>query len=491
LLSFNWIYETQLVHLRDFSKAPFIIALVAMFLVVIRAEGRRLPVLGALGGLLTVVGLGFRSDVSIFLVLMPLVFLIRGIILRDWLRPSTAVILFACVAVVLDNTIMPFSEALGINNYHVLLLGQANAFRVKLGFGDVHQAQLFFYNDKVIYHITKLYAASAGLPDPEFSTRSYDAVGRALFADLAFVTPANILNMAYAACYQSLFAFAEFLSSNTANDLLQQGLLLGSAAAIAWVFGWQGIALLFLCCLLAGLTAVQFSPRHFFHAQVFGLLFLFAPFAAVARWGWSRIVDHLHLRWVSSNEDPAAGSLAKGGMRLVLLVGLFWLAYWIALMPARRFQTWQIGRTLAHLDALSGRELAGTPTGTNGSMRFDINGIEGTSYLRIALAAPGPDCTRLTEVEVKYMPAPAFYNWSFKLKMPDGPVQGVYLPLPRVPENRVDYIRAASNAGCAIRVTKLDLTSKTIPLIWFAGAPSVTPYFVTEAESAIIGSLPY
>jgi len=131
ILAVSPIAVTMLRHLRDFSKAPFIIwALVLLILAVREHRSNRLAVIAALAGLVVGVGIGFRADVKL-VALVGIVILAFGLN-RNALTLRTrfaALSIFATISAALG--ILGSSRATGMGYYAIQ--GAAEPFTTFLG----------------------------------------------------------------------------------------------------------------------------------------------------------------------------------------------------------------------------------------------------------------------------------------------------------------------------------------------------------------------
>jgi hypothetical protein len=338
----------QLPHLRDYSKAPFILwAVYATGSVLTRPRALRALVLlsAAVGGMIGV-GVGFRMDVILMLPpFLAAIFLVPSI--GKWPRMKAAILSAAACVLVFAVVSFPIMSALGgaSNTFHVLLLGLTAPFDQALGIRSAPYEFGPVYNDEYIADVVTSFAQRAGLAADHLlviSTKEYDRAGAAYYIHLALNFPADIIVRYYA-------AVLKLLSSVAAADLVSDApprlaeFLNGQALFVPWI----ALALVSLLCLhsvplavlvlayllyLSGYPSLQFSPRHYFHLQVVPLMVIGMFVQLPMQWARKRFQRDC------SNPSPSATRTNENWLRPLLFAATFLAFAFSTLAVARLWQ---------------------------------------------------------------------------------------------------------------------------------------------------------
>jgi hypothetical protein len=289
----------NLVHLRDYAKAPFILASIAVLgTLALRAmPRRRLLCLCALGGTILGIGTGFRIDVA---VLFPI--LVVGLLFfhadRPWHMLSDKLMALAVLALTFAGFAGPILATLsstGSNFSHVILLGLTDPFDATLGVkGSIYGFGPYF-NDTYMASVVGGYAERVHNVPVHISSFSpsttYERMGSKYLLTLGREFPADMLTRflgSVVAVLELPFAvfpnyhvnvrvpFQEPLARMYSLLSLLKGLgvplavlLLMGAAVKRLKYGLFGT---FALLTLAGLSTLQFHLRHYFHLQFISLL---------------------------------------------------------------------------------------------------------------------------------------------------------------------------------------------------------------------------
>jgi hypothetical protein len=280
-------------QLRDYSKAPFILLLIALCVFCSRWGGRRL-LIGAFGsGFLLGVGLGFRSDMSVFIFILPIVLLLRAIFQRG--RPTllAAIGLYAAALIFVNLFVFRFSPGLGRNFPHWFLLGQTGVF-MKPAIGVLNGSTQLpsVYLDLYTWELVSLFNLAHHLPLPPYASIDYDQAGMHFILQLAILLPADFLIKAYVAASESLFYMFQ------TGGFLQQLAFIVCPAFLLAVCGWRAGLLLILCYGLAAMTFVQFALRHYFVYSMIGFALVCICLAKAIELAAKHVAWHRALRWV-------------------------------------------------------------------------------------------------------------------------------------------------------------------------------------------------
>jgi hypothetical protein len=295
LLIFSPIQLNNLLRLRDYSKAPFIllaIALTAWMLLHARTP-RRLMAVAAAMGLLTGVGVGFRMDVLIVLPAFAVAVACFAPPTAGSRRLRAAAILL-CAAIYYAVS-WPVTHALDTGmKYQDFLLGLNDLYDSRLGVGGAPYQIGHRYFDREPMAILQAHAPHATGTQAlyEFDTHEYEAIGRAYSMTILTTFPADLALRALAAvlrtideltfstdhavpkgitgafstwCFESLAMFAA-PAFRYARYAVLLALLVLAGRNLRLAF-----AAFFLLLYFGGYGAIQFASRHYFHLQFLGV----------------------------------------------------------------------------------------------------------------------------------------------------------------------------------------------------------------------------
>lgn len=351
-------------HLRDFGKAPFLLAALACVVaIVLRAQSRgTVTVLAAALGVVIGIGLGFRMDVAIMVpIAVASTVLFRG--RHPWsdLREKGLVVAVLVVTMVLSAwPVLSRLSSEGSNTAHWLLLGYSDWFDARLGVDPAPYGFLPYYSDDYLRHVLRARAAEATGLDAPMPSTAYDAAGFELWRQWLRHFPADAYTRLLAAADGVLnLAFdnptdlpggttrlAVFF--NWLNGWRGWGWVLGAALVLAGAVGGARPALFatFLILAVAGYPSLQFDPRHYFHLQVI-------PIAIVVMLVWVAIrtaADRIRRRqWSFSIGTPQARA-AAGAAATLALVAAF------VLVPVPVLRAYQANHVAGLVSGALGRD---------------------------------------------------------------------------------------------------------------------------------------
>jgi hypothetical protein len=458
--------------LRDYSKAPFIVMLVTLAVLCTRWNGRRLLMLTAGSGLVTGIGLGFRSDISAFILFFPLILSLRMTFESKRIELLSALALYAIALYFVDVFVFHFSPGLGRNFYHWYVLGQMDPFinLANIGVSNGSYVMPSVYNDAFAYELIGFAAEARGVAQPPYGSLAYDNAGLHFLVGQLIGFPADVLVKAYGAAAQALFGVLK------TEPILQQFVFLGCPAIVLATCGWRAGTLLLFIYGLAATTFIQFDYRHHFVYSFLGLVLICISIV--------KVVEVVAKRAYAQQPASAFSRMVNDTIRLLLFpFGLFG-AFIILLVGARSYQTWNVRSIHSALDTLPGQEIAMTvlPEADNRALlTFPSDLLPKHSYLRISLQPENSDCFGTLDLEFIYKSAEPFHDFTHRLSVPAGTAR-LYSPVLWVPalNSFVGFRIPADKADC-MRVASIDLVSlhgSVLPLIYFlnsAPALSVVP----------------
>lgn len=291
-------------NVRDFSKAPFILALLALMMYLVRAPRSRKHWLIACValGIVTGIGLGFRRDLLVCppAVLAVLLFAPRpgG---RALLERGAGILCFVLAGLVFSAPILESFRERGSLVYHDALMGTATEHDERIGLGLATYEKSPLKHDLYISITADLYAERVLGPNAESRPNpSLVEQSRLYFWSVLKMFPADFI----ARAWQTVFRVAEGVEYAEYQGIHPFPLLHGPGALVeAFAYRWGAYTLLFALLLLAcidmriaiistalyayfsGITSLQYEARHAFHmvAPTYGLYLIPLQFG-VAAW---------------------------------------------------------------------------------------------------------------------------------------------------------------------------------------------------------------
>ncbi len=384
VLTFSPGYLYMLPQLRDFSKAPFVLAVIALLgYAVVRP--RRLPGLLLLSGALGLsmgVGLGFRQDLLTCLpiAVVALLLFLPGDPRCTWARRLLSVtVVLACFFTVAYPVFKAIPSKTP-NSFHAINLGLTAPFNRNLGLGGTPYDIGYYYRDEYIHTVLSSYAqAKLGREERlAYNSPDYDRVGAVFFLEQFLAHfPADFIARWYASVKRildySAFAIDSNLPGNLGDTRLENlvwfrwftlrwlsgiGVWLASAALLVVSFRSVRLALCAaaLFFYFGGYPSLQFMQRHYFFLEV---LFWWA--VTLLAWQSAR-----GLWWLrrSAHRDRARETLGNirrwwtpPVKRMLVFAGLMLLGLLVPLMAARVYQSTQVRGIYAAYGAVEGEKL--------------------------------------------------------------------------------------------------------------------------------------
>ena len=302
----------QLIMLRDFSKAPFVLGSVWLlaWLILRPMTPRRTIAVAALFGALVGIGYGFRSDL---IVMVPFgMVMIAGFLPGQWPASwwrNTGAAGAALLAFVIAGWPPLQGQQTGWCQFHIALLGlttprveQMTVRSPLYAFGDhfldtLVDLKVGDYADRVLTE-----------PPPLLCSADYDRTSGELFTRMATTFPADLVVHAYGSVVTILrnafpfgtleralaFVPGAFVVARPIDAFLGPAAVT-AAAGVAWAAAPRlGIALTIFILFLTGYPAIAFEPRHWFHLRfipLWALLLVWVAWRQRADWP-----DRAHLR---------------------------------------------------------------------------------------------------------------------------------------------------------------------------------------------------
>jgi hypothetical protein len=289
------VHLANLVHFRDYAKAPFILALIfIMAQLALRPPAwRRAMTWAAAFGVVLGIGFGFRNDLLIVIAPWILVILlgVPGSLLSNVRLKGACLALSALMFVV---TAFPILRAYGrgSNSGHVALLGMMTTFDEQLGVARPVFDWGYTYNDAMASRLIVSFGEREYGRRVAYLSPEYDRAAAAYLGLIVRHFPADNLARAYGATLAILddlpFRFGAYINPmphgmqdawllafyHTDNDVRAWLYGLGApAVAVALILiSTAGVRAAMLALLLllyfAGYPSIQFHVRHFFHLEL-------------------------------------------------------------------------------------------------------------------------------------------------------------------------------------------------------------------------------
>ena len=268
----------NLPHLRDYAKAPFIIAIVMLlgWLVKYPLGPKKTVLFSPLTGVVMGVGIGFRMDLLIFIpaALITLVAFTPSGFARDLRTRLSAMAVFVLICAALA---WPTLSALsgGGNTFHVILLGLFSPFDQGLNIQPpVTYEWGNFYNDAYTSNILNSYAHRLwNISEPiRLATQAYEQAGMAYYLEILRQFPADIATRFLAAVIMIVQSHG-IESAPPWLGTLSPYVLLVSLFLMAAFNLRIAIFVLLAVLFLSGYPALQFHGRHWFQLQIVPLFF--------------------------------------------------------------------------------------------------------------------------------------------------------------------------------------------------------------------------
>lgn len=282
----------NLPHLRDYSKAPFTLALVLILGWMVTRPLRRSTVLllAAAYGAVLGFGYGFRTDLLINLPVMAVVLFgfLDGGISKNLVLKATATALFVGTFAVVSWPITSAVYKKGGCQWHVALLGLQSPFDARLRLSPAPYEFGYAYADGYVIRGVQGFAhrLDPAAAIPQYCSHEYDVESGRLLSTIVTTFPGDFVTRAYASTLQIVeLPFVKLVPAaqewaagvfSFRSALLQPrhswGALLAAASVLlAAVASLRlGLFLLFFLGYFGGYPAVQFQERHFFHLEFIG-----------------------------------------------------------------------------------------------------------------------------------------------------------------------------------------------------------------------------
>ena len=357
---------THLLSLRDYSKAPFVLAAVLILAALVMRPMSRAATLALAAGYGVVVGsgYGFRGDLAI---MVPFGAVVVLLFLPGALRASAGRNALAAAALLVSFYVVAWPVIRGLQfggcQYHFSLLGLTDALTTELRLTP----SLYRFGEQTTDTFADLVVGDYAVrvmsaPLPRLCTAAYDTASGGLYVALARTFPADFVVRAYASVLMilrvglaipaAMIPMLPFSGSDTmtavyaalsaiTSPIAILGVLMTLAAVmVAWASSIRlGLALTIFVLFLAGYPAIRFDERHWFHLR-------FIPW-----WAAALVITQLLRRGAFTWERARV-------RRAAVAAGLLLATLAIALAALRWVQTRSVAQMIARYLAAPSESLA-------------------------------------------------------------------------------------------------------------------------------------
>jgi hypothetical protein len=330
--------------LRDFSKAPFVLAAIPLILAAaFRLEAARSLVLAsAMLGAIIGIGLGFRMDVVVMVPIgLASIVLFRGRYPWAALRQKAVAALVLTAMLTLTSwPVLSRMAAGGSNAFHFILLGCSEWFDTRLGVEQASYTLLPFYSDEYLINQLRFRSISTRGVDARMPSAGYDDIGREQWLMWVRHFPADVHTRLVSAINVVLnLPFRNPPAERAAgwfswlNAFDGWGWAIGIGLLVAAARQALPLALLaaLLLAALTGYPSLQFDPRHYFHLQA-------VPIAAIVAMTWAALAAAVNAARRRSLPAPAAWIAWRWPV-----LGALTVAALATAAPAAALRTYQAG----------------------------------------------------------------------------------------------------------------------------------------------------
>ncbi|HPG67259.1 MAG TPA: tetratricopeptide repeat protein [Candidatus Hydrogenedentes bacterium] len=289
-----------LLHLRDYSKAPFIllVLLILGYLLKKPVRPRRFVALAAVLGFVLGLGWGFRQDLVICVPVSVAVLAlgVRGNPRLSMGRRAAAIaLLFACFYVPARPIIRTIRDEAGATATHDIMMGFATDCVDNLSLGRASYQVFYAFDDNLMHAVRSSYSQRI-LGDPvaiPFESPESAKVGHDVLAEIVKTFPADLAARGLAAvgyvlkdprirmssrekAPNKVVALTQKIHRPIGNHIRRFGLFYAGTFVLFTMFRNLRLAwiLFFLILYFCGYTSIQFQLRHAFHLGFLALWFV-------------------------------------------------------------------------------------------------------------------------------------------------------------------------------------------------------------------------
>ncbi len=331
---------TTLPILRDFAKAPFILAIVLLLGVILfrQSPRRRFLLWALLVGVLLGAGMGIRRDMMVFVPISIFFLFVGGINTPRYALCTrlSAMVLLAAAFVLVG---WPIHKSLMQSGYlaaHDTIMGFSSYSDHELGLLKPASYEKHYLLNDMYSTIKAHYAAGLGATFPEsvYQERAAEPdfdfeAKRAYVQKIIWTFPADMLSRAYAAVMRTTVGITPTPFGIARYGFWFTGIALILIAAQSPIRAWLLLAML---CYFCGYTSIQFATRHAFHTSFVPFFFLgfLLHHGSLHLWRWRR--------YNNPGEQTTTEPLWRPYCRAILWVLVTVALFYMPLMAAQQMQ---------------------------------------------------------------------------------------------------------------------------------------------------------
>ena len=292
-LAISVIHLSALPQLRDYAKAPFILALVLLMGLMVQRplRPRRAMTIAVAFGVTLGIGFGFRNDLLINLLpWTAVVMLCLPGTLQSNIRLKLTCLAISGGAFVIAAWPILTAYSRGSNSGHVAFLGLMSSFNIPLGIDSSIYSWGYVYSDEFASTFINSFTYRTYGHEVRFLSPEYDQAMVAYLLRIARHWPADMVTRMYASVLKMLEMpfFVGGYTNPTPHGIVSQSLQTfydHQADVLRSINGWgvyaaatalliigavdvrAALTLLIFLVYFAGYPVVQFNVRHFFHLE--------------------------------------------------------------------------------------------------------------------------------------------------------------------------------------------------------------------------------
>ena len=400
--------------LRDFAKAPFILA-VALLLGILAFRAlsvRKFLGVAVILGLLLGIGMGVRRDMMVFLPIS-LLFLFVG--KSTFSKNATGIRCFAVILLLTTYALAgwPVHRSLAREGYlaaHDTIMGFSSFSDHELGVIRPASYEKHYLLNDMYSTIQAHYAAALGetFPEDTYTARVYESafdfdMKRAYVMAIVTKFPADMLARAYAAVLRTITGIVARPLGVEKYGLwfVAAGLLF--IASRSMINAWL---VLIMLCYFCGYTSLQFAIRHAFHTSFIPYFFLgfVVHHAGKACYQFCRVGAEERSRALALLRRGFARAIAWGGITAILFYAPLWSARHIQQSAVRALRQSYVASSLEpapHKTLVWDGRVLFAPATTSRAEDFDVQGLL-ADFDTGVLVALFDDADKAREVRVVY-----------------------------------------------------------------------------------------
>ncbi len=290
IVMYNSLFDEFVIHVRDFSKAPFFLFSIYIFLrLIIEIEKNSLSkktlVLSSMLGAILGISIGFRGDLKVFVVPF---FMITLLILKRFDKKS--LLYFVGSIIVFISTFFVFGSPMFTNsnrtyaNAHVAILGLADNFDKNLSLDSPSYSKIRRYMDLNGFKRVYIYNDRVSkLAEVRYGKVGFETVGKQLFLDWVKAFPFDFYIRMLKVTWRLIrLPFGEGSFNFVLLPYLSiLGVFLGVMYLVSLTV-FRSVIISIVVLFLFTFPSLQFDLRHHFQfeplALLFTLLSLYIPY---------------------------------------------------------------------------------------------------------------------------------------------------------------------------------------------------------------------